>query len=81
MFLPPVKVNGDGLAISGYLGHGEKFDDAVAGFGVAYADQTTKDFEEFTHAIRVGVVRAAQPKMANAVKSKKRRRAKRSVAS
>jgi uncharacterized protein (DUF2252 family) len=72
---------GDPYAISGYLGHGEKFDDAVAGFGVAYADQTTKDFEEFTHAIRVGVVRAAQPKMANAVKSKKRRRAKRSVAS
>jgi len=50
---------GDPYAISGYLGNSDKFDRAMANFGVAYADQSTKDFEEFTRAIRQGMVRAA----------------------
>ncbi len=51
---------GDPYAISGYLGNRDKFDKAIANFGVAYADQTTKDFEEFTRAIRAGKIRAAK---------------------
>ncbi|MGA9802379.1 MAG: DUF2252 family protein [Terriglobales bacterium] len=41
---------GDPYAIAGYLGNGDKFDKAIASFGIAYADQSTKDFEEFTQA-------------------------------
>jgi len=51
---------GDPYAISGYLGVSEKFDKAIASFGVAYADQSTKDFEEFTRAIRAGKIQAAK---------------------
>jgi uncharacterized protein (DUF2252 family) len=51
---------GDPYAISGYLGKSDAFAQAAASFGVAYADQTTKDFEDFTRAIRAGKVRAAK---------------------
>jgi len=50
---------GDPYAISGYLGNSNKFDRAIASFGAAYAEQTTKDFEELTNAIRAGKIRAA----------------------
>ena len=50
----------DPYTISGYLGNSDKFDKAIANFSIAYADQSTKDFEEFTQAIRVGKVRAAK---------------------
>jgi hypothetical protein len=39
---------------------GLTFDKAIASFGLAYADQSTEDFEEFTQAIRVGKIRAAK---------------------
>ncbi len=51
--------SGDSCAISGYLGNSDKFDKAMVEFGVAYADQSTKDYDEFTRAIRVGKVPAA----------------------
>ena len=51
--------SGDPYAISGYLGNNDKFDQAVARFGIAYADQTTKDFEDFIRAVRAGKVRVA----------------------
>jgi uncharacterized protein (DUF2252 family) len=51
---------GDPYAIYGYLGDNDKFDKAMAKFGVAYADQTTKDFEEFTSAIRAGKIPVAK---------------------
>jgi uncharacterized protein (DUF2252 family) len=51
--------SGDSCAISGYLGNSDKFDKAMVDFGVAYADQSTKDFDEFTRAIRLGKVPAA----------------------
>ena len=51
--------SGDSCAISGYLGNSDKFDKAMVKFGVAYADQSTKDYDEFTRAIRVGKVPAA----------------------
>jgi len=66
---------GDLYAIAGYLGKSDKFDQAMANFGVAYADQTTKDFEEYTRAIRarkIPVAKLAPPRSA-ASKSKKHR--------
>jgi hypothetical protein len=51
--------SGDPCAISGYLGNSDKFDKAMVGFGVAYADQSTKDFDEFTRAIRLGKIPVA----------------------
>jgi uncharacterized protein (DUF2252 family) len=51
---------GDPYAISGYLGNSDRFDQAIASFGAAYADQTTKDLEELTRAIRAGKIQVAQ---------------------
>jgi uncharacterized protein (DUF2252 family) len=67
---------GDPYAISGYLGNNDKFDKAIASFGAAYADQSTKDFEEFTQAIRAGKIRAAKLAPAKPVQSTKAKRAK-----
>jgi uncharacterized protein (DUF2252 family) len=67
---------GDPYAISGYLGNNDKFDKAIANFGVAYADQSTKDFEEFTRAIKVGKIRAAKLAPATTTKSTKAERTK-----
>ena len=50
--------SGDPCAISGYLGNSDKFDKAMVNFGVAYADQSTKDYDEFTRAISIGKVPA-----------------------
>ncbi len=66
--------SGDSCAISGYLGNSDKFDKAMVEFGVAYADQSTKDYDEFTRAIRVGQVAAAPPVSRPA--KQRRRRAK-----
>ena len=38
-------------AISGYLGSGDGFDRAVAGFAEAYADQTEADYAAFTRSL------------------------------
>ena len=38
--------SGDPLMIAGYLGSGDGFAEALARFGVMYADQTEKDWEE-----------------------------------
>jgi len=66
--------SGDPYAIAGYVGNSDKFDKAIASFGVAYADQTTKDFEEFTRAIRIGRIQAAKlapPKPAKSAKDER----------
>jgi hypothetical protein len=67
---------GDPYAIAGYLGNSDKFDKAIASFGIAYADQSTKDFEEFTQAIQVGKIRAAKLAPAKPAKPVKAKRAK-----
>ena len=41
---------GDGVAISGYLGSGDRFDGAVADFAEAYADQSQADYAEYLKA-------------------------------
>ncbi len=53
--------SGDSCAIAGYLGNNDKFDQAMAIFGVTYANQTVKDWEQLRRAIRSGKVRAAKP--------------------
>jgi uncharacterized protein (DUF2252 family) len=37
--------SGDVIAITGYIGQGSGFAEAIASFGAAYADQTEKDWE------------------------------------
>jgi nitroreductase len=45
---------GDRIAIAAYLGKGPAFDDAIAGFAEAYADQNEHDFAAFTAAVASG---------------------------
>jgi uncharacterized protein (DUF2252 family) len=44
--------------IAGYLGKTEAFDEAIAKFAIAYADQTERDYALFLKAIRAGRIRA-----------------------
>jgi len=53
--------SGDPAALAGYLGTSGRFDEAMASFGVAYANQTVKDWEALRHAIRIRRVKAAEP--------------------
>ena len=46
--------SGDRIAIAGYLGTGEVFDNAIADFASLYADQNERDFETLTAAIKSG---------------------------
>ncbi len=48
----------DPALISGYLGRGDAFDEAVAEFSVAYADQNEKDHAALQKAIRLGKIEA-----------------------
>ncbi len=43
-------------AIAGYLGQSERFDAALQGFALAYADQATKDYDRFLKAVKAGVL-------------------------
>ena len=49
---------GDAAMISGYMGSGRTFDDAICEFSVDYADQTTTDHRAFAKAIREGRIQA-----------------------
>ena len=46
--------SGDAATISGYLGRGNQFDDAVSLFAASYADQVTRDYEELVTAAQSG---------------------------
>ena len=50
---------GDAARIGGYVGKNSIFDDAIAEFAAAYADQTERDHAALLKAIRAGRVRAA----------------------
>ncbi len=50
----------DAAMIVGYVGQGDKFDDAVTRFAMTYASQVTKDFELFLGAVHSGTIQAAQ---------------------
>jgi hypothetical protein len=45
---------GDAASIAGYLGPTTVFDEAVADYALAYADQVEKDYKAFRAAIRSG---------------------------
>jgi uncharacterized protein (DUF2252 family) len=45
---------GDRIAIAAYLGKGDAFDNAIADFAVAYADQNEADYENFVKATQNG---------------------------
>jgi Uncharacterized protein conserved in bacteria (DUF2252) len=49
---------GDRIAIAAYLGKGDAFDQAIADFATAYADQNEKDFDAFAHAVKSGRLHA-----------------------
>lgn len=46
--------SGEPARISGYLGGGDKFDEAIADFSHDYADQTERDYEVLLQAVRAG---------------------------
>jgi uncharacterized protein (DUF2252 family) len=50
--------SGSSVLLSGYMGKGDAFDQAIASFSVAYADQNEKDHAALTRAIRNGKVEA-----------------------
>jgi uncharacterized protein (DUF2252 family) len=50
--------SGEPALIAGYLGESDMFDKAIAAFAVAYADQSEKDHEALTQAIRAGKLEA-----------------------
>jgi hypothetical protein len=51
---------GDAMAIASYVGKGRRFDEGMAAFAVAYADQTARDHRQLVGAIESGEV-ATQP--------------------
>jgi uncharacterized protein (DUF2252 family) len=51
--------SGDAAVISGYLGDSDSFDDAIAAFAMAYADQTQADHALFLAAIDQGRIPVA----------------------
>ncbi len=48
--------SGDPLMIAGYIGTGNRFAEGLARFGVAYANQTEKDWQELRKSGRAGKV-------------------------
>jgi uncharacterized protein (DUF2252 family) len=51
--------SGDPARISGYLGKSDLFDEAVADFALAYADQTEQDYEVLARAAHAGKIPVA----------------------
>jgi uncharacterized protein (DUF2252 family) len=52
--------SGDPIEISGYIGSGTVFPDALTAFAFAYADQNENDFKRFTNAIKTGRITAKE---------------------
>ena len=50
--------SGDAARLSGYLGAADNFDQAVADFAVAYADQTERDHAALADAVLSGKIEA-----------------------
>jgi uncharacterized protein (DUF2252 family) len=49
---------GDAAMIAGYLGNKDTFDEALADYAVAYADQVERDFVTFSDAVRNGKLKS-----------------------
>ncbi len=54
--------SGDPVMISGYLGKSDMFEQAIAAFAVAYADQTECDYEALVAAVKTGRLEATKEK-------------------
>jgi uncharacterized protein (DUF2252 family) len=52
--------SGDACVLDGYCGDADKLDSAIAEFAVAYADQSTRDYELFTSAVKKGRLEIAK---------------------
>jgi len=50
--------SGDAAMLSGYLGSSDTFDQSIAEFSLAYADQNEKDYASLTRAIKSGKIEA-----------------------
>jgi len=50
--------SGDAVAIASYLGAGDSFDQALASFAEAYADQNERDYAALRHAVDTGRITA-----------------------
>jgi len=50
--------SGDAATISGYLGKGERFDEAMEDFAIRFADQNEKDYSDLVKAERKGRIQA-----------------------
>lgn len=50
--------SGDRVVIASYLGTNDNFEEAIATFAAAYADQNEQDHEELVRAVRSGRIRA-----------------------
>ena len=46
--------SGEPVRLSGYLGKSDKFDEAIADFSIAYADQSERDHDVLVKAVRAG---------------------------
>jgi hypothetical protein len=46
--------SGDRLAIAAYLGAGSAFEQAIARFSTAYADQNERDYQRLAEAVACG---------------------------
>lgn len=51
---------GDAACISGYIGKGDAFCEAVTDFAVAYADQTERDYQVLKEAVKSGRIKAEE---------------------
>jgi len=50
--------SGDAAIISGYLGKGDSFDQAIGRFALAYADQNERDYVALVSAVKAGRIKA-----------------------
>jgi hypothetical protein len=50
--------SGDAIAMTAYLGQGDRFDRSMAEFAFSYADQNERDFGSLTRAIADGRIEA-----------------------
>jgi uncharacterized protein (DUF2252 family) len=50
--------SGDSIAITAYLGNGRQFNQALAEFAVAYADQNEQDYQALAAAVQNGRIKA-----------------------
>ncbi len=46
--------SGDAAEIAGYIGNSDRFDNAIAAFANAYADQTERDYQQLVEAVKSG---------------------------